>query len=444
MGDGRLVRGGEGGLLGALASSLSRRRRRQPSVRAASAGRQRRVQRLEGPADVRGEPVGERPVPAEVAAVGVDHHDPRVFAEHRRLAVAETEIERRAEHEDHVRLAEGRGRAPAGTPSGGRAAGIRVPCRSGTPARPRARPAGRARPTRRPSRRRSPRRRPAARRPRGARRRGRWRPRSGAGRPRGPGPAGRASRSSTVDMRRSTAISTKTGPGWPDSATSIARARYSGMSRGSGTAQAPFVMGRRSETWSISWRAPRPLSPSGEPPPMRRSGLRAAWAFATPVTASVTPGPGTTTATPSPRVRRAHASAACAAACSWRTSIDPDAVTEAGVVDRQDVAAAEREDGAHALAGEDARDQLAAGQVRHGTAEDGSARPSRAPGRTSVPKRSSCSSTRSARHREVDARRSARRPRRTRRAAPRTPSGGPSRQYFRARSSNGWLYWCSR
>jgi hypothetical protein len=93
------------------------------------------------------------------------------------------------------------------------------------------------------------------------------------------------------------------------------------MSRGSGTAQAPLVMGARSETWSISWSAPRPFKPSGEPPPTRRSGLRAACAFATPVTASVTPGPGTTTATPSPRVSRAHASAAWAAACSWRTSM---------------------------------------------------------------------------------------------------------------------------
>jgi hypothetical protein len=121
-------------------------------------------------------------------------------------------------------------------------------------------------------------------------------------------------------MRRSTAISDEDRTRLSESATSIARARYSGMSRGSGTAQAPFVMGRMSETWSISWSAPRPFNPRGEPPPIRRSGLRAAWAFATPVTASVTPGPGTTTATPRPRVRRAHASAAWAAACSWRTS----------------------------------------------------------------------------------------------------------------------------
>ena len=73
-----------------------------------------------------------------------------------------------------------------------------------------------------------------------------------------------------------------------------------------------------------------------------------------------------------------------------------DAVAEAGVVDRQDVAAAEREDGADALAGEDARDQLASGQVRHAT-RDVAAGPAQAGtrARTSVPKRSSCSSTRS-------------------------------------------------
>ena len=58
----------------------------------------------------------------------------------------------------------------------------------------------------------------------------------------------------------------------------------------------------------------------GAAPPRRTSGTFAAQAFATPVTASVTPGPAVTMATPAPRVRRAQASAACAAACSWRVS----------------------------------------------------------------------------------------------------------------------------
>ncbi len=44
-------------------------------------------------------------------------------------------------------------------------------------------------------------------------------------------------------------------------------------------------------------------------------------AFATPVTASVTPGPAVTIATPARPVVRAHPSAMCAAACSWRVSI---------------------------------------------------------------------------------------------------------------------------
>ena len=74
----------------------------------------------------------------------------------------------------------------------------------------------------------------------------------------------------------------------------------------------------------------------------------------------------------------------------------PDAVAEAGVVDRQDVAAAEREDRAHALAGEDAGHQLAPGQVGHAPAgAPGGPVQLDTRGRTSAPKRSSCSSIRS-------------------------------------------------
>ena len=43
----------------------------------------------------------------------------------------------------------------------------------------------------------------------------------------------------------------------------------------------------------------------GAAPPISSSGLRAAWALATPVTASVTPGPAVTSATPTLRVSRA-------------------------------------------------------------------------------------------------------------------------------------------
>ena len=85
----------------------------------------------------------------------------------------------------------------------------------------------------------------------------------------------------------------------------IAVVRTSGIWRVSGTVHAPFVIGRSSATCSISCSAPSPRSPSGAAPPIRRTGLRAAYALATPVTASVTPGPGATIATPTFRVSRA-------------------------------------------------------------------------------------------------------------------------------------------
>src|SRR3989475_10643661 len=109
--------------------------------------------------------------------------------------------------------------------------------------------------------------------------------------------------------------------GRPESAARIAVVSVSGIWRVSATDHEPFVIGRSSATCSISWRAPRPRKPSGAAPPMRSTGLRAEYALATPVTASVTPGPAVTIATPRLRVRRAQASAACAAACSWRRSM---------------------------------------------------------------------------------------------------------------------------
>ena len=130
-----------------------------------------------------------------------------------------------------------------------------------------------------------------------------------------------ASRSSSVVIRRSTGISTKTGPGRPERAVRIAVVRTSGICRVSATVNAPFVIGLSSATCSISCSAPSPRRPSGAAPPMSSIGLRAAKALATPVTASVTPGPGATIATPMPRVRRAYASVQCAAACSWRVSM---------------------------------------------------------------------------------------------------------------------------
>ena len=92
------------------------------------------------------------------------------------------------------------------------------------------------------------------------------------------------------------------------------------MRSAEGTRSAHFVIPWNSGTCAISWSEPRPWLNVGAAPPRSTSGLCAAHAFATPVTASVTPGPAVTIATPTPRVSRAQASAACAAACSWRVS----------------------------------------------------------------------------------------------------------------------------
>ena len=106
-------------------------------------------------------------------------------------------------------------------------------------------------------------------------------------------------------MSRSTGISTKTGPGRPVSAVRMAVVSTSGICRVSATVHAPLVTARSRPTCSVSCSAPSPRSPSGAAPPMSSSGLRAEYALATPVTASVTPGPAVTTATPTLRVRRA-------------------------------------------------------------------------------------------------------------------------------------------
>ena len=106
-------------------------------------------------------------------------------------------------------------------------------------------------------------------------------------------------------IRRSTGISTKTGPGLPVSAVRMAVVRTSGICRVSDTVQEPLVMGLRRSTCSTSWSEPSPRRPRGAAPPIRSRGLRAEYALATPVTASVTPGPAVTAATPMLRVSRA-------------------------------------------------------------------------------------------------------------------------------------------
>jgi hypothetical protein len=106
VGDGRLVRRREDILLPALRPLLVPQAAPPALGPAGEAGRHRRMEGREGPADVRRDALGERPVPPEVPAVGVDHHDPRAVAERRRLAVAQPEVERRPEDQDHVGLAE--------------------------------------------------------------------------------------------------------------------------------------------------------------------------------------------------------------------------------------------------------------------------------------------------------------------------------------------------
>jgi len=115
-------------------------------------------------------------------------------------------------------------------------------------------------------------------------------------------------------------ISRNTGPGRPARARRNARARKLGTRSGEGIRSDHLVIPAKSWVCGISWSEPRPWLKVGAAPPSSTRGELAAQAFATPVTASVTPGPAVTIATPTPRVRRAQASAAWAAACSWRVS----------------------------------------------------------------------------------------------------------------------------
>src|SRR5262249_4651734 len=62
--------------------------------------------RAEGETDVRGETELEGPVPSELHGIAVDHDDARMVGERRRPPVAESEVERRAQYQYHVRPAE--------------------------------------------------------------------------------------------------------------------------------------------------------------------------------------------------------------------------------------------------------------------------------------------------------------------------------------------------
>ena len=74
----------------------------------------------------------------------------------------------------------------------------------------------------------------------------------------------------------------------------------------------------------------------------------------------VTPGPAVSAQTPGSRVTFAQPSAANAAADSWRTSIRSMPSVAAAVVDREEVAAGEREELGDAVRLQAPRDQQAA------------------------------------------------------------------------------------
>jgi len=93
------------------------------------------------------------------------------------------------------------------------------------------------------------------------------------------------------------------------------------------------VTGRKTATWSISWKASIPRKTRGLDPPIATSGAASVKALATPVKRLVAPGPEQPMQTPGRRVTRDQACAASAAACSCRWSIArmPSAMQAASV-----------------------------------------------------------------------------------------------------------------
>ena len=348
------------------ASSLSRRRRRHPSVRLESPPGSAAWRALERPADVRRDPLGERPVPPEVAAVGVDHHHLRPVAERRRLAVAQPEIEGRPEHQDHVGLPEGEparqlerhgvivreAAAPHPVREHGQAralgeAGERVPCPVPVDAAP------------------------------GHDRRalgGAEERRHAVDRVRRRGGAAACARSrerrvALVDRRHQEVDrdldedgAGLAGEGHVDRAREVlrdeARLGDGPGALGDGRQErhlvhllegAPALQAEGRSPADQEERAPRGVG-------VRHAGDRVGHAGA-----RHHHGDAEATGEPRPRVRGVRRRLLV-------TDVDDaDPVTEAGVVDREDVPAAEREDRGDALAGEDPRDQLAPGQVGHAT-----------------------------------------------------------------------------
>ena len=100
-------------------------------------------------------------------------------------------------------------------------------------------------------------------------------------------------------------ISRNDGPGAPLRHSRKAIDTMSATRAVLGTVAANFVIGASMSTWGRSCSEPILCCESAPWPPMRRNGLSARNAFATPVTASVVPGPAVTTATPGRPVMRA-------------------------------------------------------------------------------------------------------------------------------------------
>ena len=110
------------------------------------------------------------------------------------------------------------------------------------------------------------------------------------------------------------------------------------------TVAADFVIGASDRhVVELLQRAGAPARACGARPPSTTSGEPLNGAVVTALTPFVTPGPAVSTATPGRRVSLAIASAANVAVCSWRTSTRRTPLLHGRVVEREDVAARERE-----------------------------------------------------------------------------------------------------
>ena len=136
---------------------------------------------------------------------------------------------------------------------------------------------------------------------------------------------------------------------------------------------ASLTTGRTNGTWSISCSDPCPQRNAGARPPSTTIGEWFCSAEAIALMPLVTPGPAVSAATPGSRVTFAQPSAANAAVGLVAGVDDLDALVAAALVDREQVAAGEREQAADAVRLQPPGDEAAAvrpgGLVIHGGAE---------------------------------------------------------------------------